>query len=201
MTSINNVSSKSLLAGYLDSTSQSDLDSKTVFKKLSIDVGSDGKTISKDQLDEYISKAEEAKKAYTDKKTDEDKSGITDKELTGLKDIQKNWNKLSKGSDSITYASMSQNKDMLTAMDTADKKSSVDVESLKKNSLNVNEYLTEAALNFSVDLNKTSGQKSLLNTLLTGTTDENDDSNSEMIAKLTNLLEEAKNKSTIEEEA
>lgn len=201
MTSINNVNSKNLLAGYLDSTSQKDLDEKTIFKKLSVDVGSDGKTISKDQLDKYIAKAEEAKEAYADKETEEDTSGITDKELAGLKDIQKNWKTLSDGSDSITYADMAQNKGMLTALDTPDKKKAVDIDELKKNSMNVNEYLKEQALKFSVDLNKPSGQKSLLHTLLTGSTDENDDSNSEMIAKLTNMLEEARNKSTVEEEA
>lgn len=201
MAEISNVSSKSHLASYLDSTSQKDLDTKTEFKKLSIDVGSDGKEISKEQLDKYVAKAEEAKKAYTNKKTEEDTSGISDKELAGLKDMQKNWDKISNGKDSITYADMSQNKDMLTALDTPDKKSSVDVEALKKNEFNVNDYLTEAALNFSVDINKTSGQKSLLQTLLTGNTDENDDSNSELIAKLTNMLEEIKNKPTVEEEA
>lgn len=204
MSTINGISQTSRLADYLDSTSNSNLDSKEIFKKLSIDVGGDGKTITEDQLNNYIKKTEDAKAAYSAQKTDEDTSGISDTELEGLKTLQKNWDKISNGGDKITYANISASgyKDTLTGMDEADT-SSVDVESLQEDynqSLqDINDYLMSSALKTSTS--SSSGAKSLLNTLLTGTTDENDDSNADMIAKLVNLLEDFKSTSTIETEA
>lgn len=199
MTSISNVGSSSLLSNYLDSTSTKNLDEKTIFKKLSIDVGSDGKEITKDQLDSYIAKAKAGKSGK------EDTSGISDEELKGLTTLQKDWNKIALGGDNISYANISAAgyKSTLTSMDKPDEKSSVDISALKKanaqSQQDINSYLVESALGTST--NQSSSAKSLLQTLLTGNTDEKDDSNAELIGKLVNIIESYKSASTIEEEA
>ena len=201
--SINGISQSNRLADYLNSTSNDNLDSKKIFNKLSIDVGNDGKTITKDQLDSYIKNAEEAKSAYKAKETDTDESGISDTELSGLKTLQKNWDDISEGGDKITYFNVSASgfKSTLTGMDEEDT-SKVDVKSLKEDYQqsiqDINSYLMESALGTS---SNSSGAKSLLNTLLTGTTDENDDDNANLISKLVNIIEDYKSTSTIETEA
>lgn len=191
MTGINNVSSSRLLAGYLQSTSNDDLDAKTIFKNLSIDLGGDGKTITKDKLDSYI----EAAASKTVK--------VSDETLNGLKQIQSQWDKISNGSDSISYANMANRKSLLTSMDSADKKSSVDVEALAASQMDVDSYLVASALGFSAYDTEDSGSNltSMLRSLLTGTTDENDDSNADLIATLTNLIADLKSNKSVDVEA
>lgn len=192
MTSVSGIGSSSLLNSYLESTSNKDLDSKEIFKKLSIDVGNDGKEITKEQLDNYITKAEKAKSGK------EDTSGISDEELSSLKDMQKNWDKIADGGDKITYSDMSSYQSTLKSMDEADKAPEVDVSKFVDTTPDVNAYIVESTLGNSVN----SGAKSLLNTLLTGNTDTNDDSNADLIDKLTNLIASYKEStSTIETEA
>lgn len=197
MSNINAVGSSSLLAGYLNSTDNAKLDPKKIFQELSIDAGGDGKNLSKKQLDSYITKVKAAKAEKTDT------SGINDNELKGLETIQKNWDKISKGSDSITYSNMSSaaNKSILTSMDTADKTTKIDKSAdAKEFTKTINDYIVTSALN--TNTNSSNNAQSTLKTLLTGTTDENDDSNAELIAKLTNIIAESKKaKSTIETEA
>lgn len=197
MTNINAVGSSSLTASYLDSTSNVKVDTKKVFQELSIDMGGDGKAITKKQLDSYITKAKAAKAGK------EDTSGISDNELKGLETMQKNWDKISKGSSSITYSNMSSaaNKSTLTSMDTADKTTTIDKSAdAKEFTKTINDYIVTSALN--TNTNSSNNAHSMLKTLLTGTTDENDDSNAELIAKLTNIIEDSKKaKSTIETEA
>lgn len=195
MSGINGIAQSNLLAGYLNSTSNSDLDAKNIFKKLSIDTGGGGKEINKEQLDSYIENIKTAKAQKVDN------SGVSTEELNGLTKLQKDWDKISLGSDSITYSNISAsgNKETLLAMDTADKPK-VDIKKLKESETDINAYLVDSALKFSADDNGKSA-KSLLNTLLTGTTDENDDSNADLIGKLVNIIEDYKKMSTIEEEA
>lgn len=199
MSNINAVGSTSLTASYLDSTSNAKVDPKKVFQELSIDMGGDGKEITKKQLDSYITKAKAAKAGK------EDTSGISDNELKGLETMQKNWDKISKGSDSITYSNMSSaaNKSILTSMDTADKTTTIDKSAeAKEFTKTLNDYIVNSALNTNTNTSSSNNAQSILKTLLTGTTDENDDSNAELIAKLTNIIAESKKaKSTVETEA
>lgn len=179
------------VARYISSTSTSQLDAKTLFKKLSIDVGSDGKNITEDQLNSYISKAQSGKVS------------VSSDELNALKDIQKNWDTLSNGSSSITYSDMAGNTDMLTSMaGTTATTSSTSALNLTQSSTDeVYSYLINSALSSGSSNNTGSNLSSMLKTLLTGTTDENDDANAELVAQLTNLIAESKTKSTISTEA
>lgn len=199
MTNINSVGSSSLTASYLDSTQNAKVDPKKVFQELSIDMGGDGKAITKKQLDSYVAKAKVAKAGK------EDTSGISDNELKGLETMQKNWDKISRGSSSITYSNMSSaaNKSILTSMDTADKTTTVDKSAEAKDfTKTINDYLITSALNTNTNAGSSNNAQSMLKTLLTGTTDENDDANANMIAKLTNIIAESKKaKSTVETEA
>lgn len=195
MTTINGISKENLLGNYLNSTSNKKLDAKEIFKELSIDAGGDGKSITKKQLDSYVEKISQAKASKTDTTT------VSDEELAGLKTLQKNFNKAADGGDSITFSSVSAAgfKSTLLSMDAADK--TTDLSQFKVTSKqDINNYLMNSALSFSVKDSETDA-KSMLKTLLTGTTDENDDSNANMIAKLTNIIASYKTKSTIETEA
>lgn len=187
----NNTAKTTSLGSYLESTPKSELDTKEMFKKLSIDVGGDGKTITKDQLDNYITKAEKGK------------VNISDEELNSLQDLQDNWDNIAQGGDSITYANMSQNKDILTSMAPEETTTTTDWKTLATDSTaQAYEYIVQSALGTSTGSTPSaSSYSSLLNTLLTGTTDKNDDANAELISKLTNLIAQSKNKSTIETEA
>lgn len=189
---ISGVSSSSLLANYLDSTKNADLDAKTIFKKLSIEAGGDGKELTKDQLDSYIKKIEAGK------------AEASDEELSGLKDMQENWDSISKGSDSISYSNMSGYKDILTSMDAADKTSTIDLrQDAADSTAAAYGQVVDAALNFNAFENKSSSDlSSMLNNLLSGTTDENDDANADLIDQLTNLIAKFKDiTSTIEVDA
>lgn len=195
MTTINGISKNNLLGNYLNSTSNKNLNAKEIFKELSLDVGGDGKTITKKQLDSYIEKVTEAKASKTDTTT------VSDEELNGLKTLQKNWDKIAAGGDEIGFSNVSAAgfKSALAEMDSADKK--VDMSQFKVTTKqDIDDYLMNSALSFSVK-DSESGAKSMLKRLLTGTTDENDDFNANAIAKLTNMIESYKTKSTIEEEA
>ena len=92
---VNSVNNNLLYSLLTQSDSSSQLTSSEMFKKLTEEVGGDGKTITKDQLETYISKVES------------DTSGTEDKGKLGfLKQLDKNWDKISNGSDSITSADL-----------------------------------------------------------------------------------------------
>lgn len=206
MTDVSNINSSSLVSNYLDSTSNKDVNAKEVFTKLSIDVGSDGKKISKNQLDDYIAKvqatkAQDAKDAAAKKSDVVDTSGVSDAELKGLTTLQKNWTTVSQGSDTITYSNMSQNKNILTSMDSPDKTNTIDLSQVTADrTKSINESLISAALGTSTTATPATAT-SMLQTLLTGTTDQNDDSNAELISALTNYIASSQSQSTINTEA
>jgi len=73
-----------------------------MFGKLTNDLGGDGQTITKDQLDSYIEKLESSD------------SGNEDKGKLGfLKQLQSNWDKVSGGSDGITAENLKTGMDYL----------------------------------------------------------------------------------------
>lgn len=192
MADINGLGSNNSLAKYLNSTSNTDLDAKMIFKKLSIDAGSDGKSISKGQLDSYVASKKE------------NKSAVSAEELTALAKIQEQWDSISGGSDKITYAAMSGKKSLLTSMDTADIENKYkDAKSIMAgNKADINAFLVDAAFRFSIDDdNSSSGFSSLLKTLLSGNTDENDDQNADLIATLVNLIADFNSDTSVDVEA
>ena len=172
------VDTKTSVGKYVNSTSAEDLDAKTIFKKLSIDVGGDGKEITKDQLDAYVAKAEKGTvKLGSD-------------ELKGLKEIQKDWEKVSDGGDSITLSNVSSSgyTDALTSMKPEETTTPIDVNKLQSDiKTQIDNYLMNSALE-SGSTDTKSGLSDMLNSLLKGTTDVNDAANANLIDTLTNMI-------------
>lgn len=187
----NDYSNKTALGRYVSSVSPDKADAKTIFTKLSIDLDGDGKTITKNQLDSYVDDAKNKK------------ISIPDEEMSGLKELQDNWDTIADGGDSISYSGISKagHKDALLSM-VPDNSNTIDMShdaaDFKKK---INSYLIESALNTSSDSLSKSDYSSMLKTLLSGTTDENDDANADLIGKLTNIMASYQSNSTIEEEA
>ena len=179
---------------YLNSTPSGKADAKSIFSNLSLDVGGDGKTITKDQLNSYVKKAQDGK------------ISIPKEELDALITLQKNWDKISTGGDKISYANVSAsgNKSTLLSMvPTANSSKTVDMsEDAAASMTKINNMLISSALGTSTNNSSPKDSYSaMLKTLLSGTTDENDDSNANLIATLTNLIANSKSASTVETEA
>lgn len=198
--------SNGLIKAYTVFQSTNSLSTKDMFKSLSLDVGGDGKAITKKQLDAYVDKA---------------KSGdisVSDSKLSALKSLQENWDKISGGKDSITADNMKDYSkilvktvldDFTTAPDSKSADSTKTSDSQKaapqssKNGFidDIDAYLIKSALGTSVNNASSSDLNSYLKTLLTGTSDENDDTNANLIASLTNLIANRNSSSTIETKA
>ena len=71
-----------------------DISPREIFQRLSYEMGGDGQKITKKQLDDYISKAES------------EIIKIDKNRLQALKRIQKDWDNISGGKNSITYNDM-----------------------------------------------------------------------------------------------
>jgi len=180
-----------LVGKYVDSTTPEKASAKEIFQKLSVDVGGDGKSITKAQLDTFISDAKSGKVT------------ISDEEMKSLTTLQKNFSKIADGGDKITYAGVSKAgfKDTLTAM-VPEKAASSDIEQqFADSTAAAYSKIVKAALNGIGNSDKSTSLSSMLNTLLSGNTDENDDSNANLIATLTNLIANSKSTSTTEVEA
>ena len=182
-----------LVGKYLSTATSDTASAKEIFQKLSVDVGGDGKSITKDQLDSFVKEAKSGKVS------------ISDKELSSLTEMQDNWTEIADGGKNITYSGMVKAgfKDTLTDMVPEETAATTDYQKLFNDSTAAAySKIVVAALNgTSNSSEKTSTLGSLLNTLLTGTTDENDDSNANLIATLTNLIANSKSTSTTEVEA
>lgn len=96
----------SLLSDYLQNTPEENVDSRTIFKNLSFDVGGNGSTVTKDGLASYISEAQKGTVS------------TSDNQLSSLKTLYNNWNEISGGDDSINYGDVfaSGHKDTLLSM-------------------------------------------------------------------------------------
>lgn len=178
---------KTALGRYLSSAKNPE--AKTIFEKLSLDVGGDGKSITKEQLDSAINSAKSGK------------TQMPKEQLDAMKDLQSNWKEISDGTDSVSYYDVAAAgyKDTLLSMvpETPDKP---DYKKIAEDATTeaYNKIVSAALGGLNNNNNSGSSMQSLLNTLLTGTTDKNDDSNAELIAKLTNMLAERNNKSTVD---
>lgn len=153
---------------YVTGASANKVSTEDMFKKLSEQMGGDGKTITKDELDSYIENA------------DEDMSST---KLDALKSLQSNWDTISNGEDSITFSDVkdSGSTNLLGLAYTSDVVSS----------LKASESTTSDVLGSLVNsaLNGTSTQSdvsSYLTTLLSENSATND--NSDEIDAVVNLL-------------
>lgn len=184
MTTIYNVSPGFLVA-YSTYQGKSKIKSEDIFKSLSLEMGGDGKTITKKQLDDYISKAESGN-------TNIDKS-----KLKALKNIQKHWDTIANGDDTLTYDEMKKYEHLLLATVIGDftKTEIEDDESSTEDA--IYDYLTDyLGLN---EITK-SDLTNYLNDLMANSS-KDDSSNNNLIDTLTNMIADFTPVSTIETEA
>lgn len=188
-----NYTNNSAIGRYFTSTSPEDADAKTIFTNLSIDVGGDGKTITKKQLDSYIDNIKDKK------------ISVPEEELNALNKLKDNWDSIADGGDKINYFDISVKgyKNTLLSMAPDDSGKTIDMsEDAADFTTKINNFLIASALKGLPDeSSKTNTYSSMLKTLLTGTTDENDDANADLIGTLINLIAEAQSNSTINIEA
>lgn len=183
---IYNINPAFLLA-YQSVQGKEKLTTEEMFRRLSVEMGGDGTTITKKQLDSYLEKA---------------KSGdvkLSRQKLSALMQMQKNWDTISKGKDSITAADMKGYEVLLmatmvesfTAEDEAD-----GIDDFKSELQNL--LLKNTGLSDIKDASD-SQIKNYLNTLLSDTSD--DDTIGEAIDSLINVIADRQNVSTVEAEA
>lgn len=163
------------------------LDPEEIFKRLSFEMGGDGKTITKKQLDSYIDKAKSGK------------ISVDKNKLNALKQIQKNWDTIAGDKDSITYSDMGPYKALLLATVTG---------TFTETEIgdNTNPSIQDAIMDYLTDSLGLSDKKditkfdltSYLNELIQNSSDE--DNNSELIDNLTNIIATYSDPSTVEAE-
>ena len=168
-----------------------DITPQEVFKRLSLEIGGDGKSITKKQLDNYIAKA------------DAGLINIDKPRLNALKQIQKQWDNISQDGEQITYEDIkSKGFEVLlmatvagtfteTEVDNDDKESMI--ESIYKKLMDTLELLNKEDI-------KKSDLENYLNKVISDTT-QDDGSKTEEISVLTNMIASYSNNSTIEKEA
>lgn len=197
MTSIYNISPGFLIT-YSTYQGKDKLNMEDVFKQLSFEMGGDGSSITKDQLNNYISKADSG-----DIQVDHSK-------LSALKIIQKNWDTISKGDNSISYDDMKDYSSLLAATLNGDftKTEIDDSKSSMKDA--IFDYLVDDLGLSSKDevkksdlsnyLNKIIANTSNINSTETNSVDSNEADN-ELIGALTNLIATFSTNSTVEAQA
>lgn len=174
------------LLSYIDVFSKQDIKPDDIFKQLSLEMGGDGKTITKDQLDNYIGKAESGD------------ISITKQKLHALKQIQKNWDTISNGEDSIDYGDMEKYKSLLFATLGGGFEVSEDPNT-KENSPDLYNLLMENLGISKIDDATNSQLNDYLQTLLSK--DSNDEEIGDAIDSLINIMANRTNDSSVNVEA
>lgn len=170
--------SASFLANYEKyvSSNPNKLTAAEMFKSVSELVGGNGSTITKDELNSYISSAEE------------NSGSGSSSVLSGLKTLQLNWDTISGGKDSISASNMSDYTPLLASIFSSSIVSNASTSATTDTSTEVSSTdkayttLIEGAVSKSTKSDLTS----LLKTLLIENSNENDNSND--IDKITSLL-------------
>lgn len=166
---------------------KSNMSMEEVFKRLSFEMGGDGKSITKAQLDKYIDKA------------DSGALKIDKSKINALKEIQKNWDTISEGEDTITYENM-KNYSTLLAATLSGGFNATEIEDSKSSANDaIFDYLIDYLGVSDKDKISESDLTAYLNELIANS--EADDSNSELIGALTNLIATYSANSTVETEA
>lgn len=190
MTTIYNVSPNFLLI-YQKYARKDKLNLEEVFKDLSYELGGDGKTINKKNLDEYIDKADQGLQ-----KVDKNK-------LKALKDIQKHWDEISDGKDSITYDDIKDHAVLLMQTLMGDFTETEIPESEQSINDAIYDYLVDYLDLDNKDEIKQSDLEKYLNDLVANSAEEDGTesySNSELIGALTNMIATYSPTSTVEKE-
>jgi hypothetical protein len=178
MTSIQNVSA-GFIESYMNFQSKEKLTADEMFKRLSLEMGGDGETITKAQLDNYINKAETGS------------ISVGDPKLSALKLMQKNWDTISDNKGSITVDDMRDFTSLLSAamVDTSQTlDDSDDTEDSSEDDKINNDSIIITAEDLTVMI------KSVLSN------SSNDESNSNLVANLTNQIANNNSASTIQVE-
>lgn len=187
MTSIENISPSFLLA-YVSSQKNKKMTPEDIFKALSFELGGDGKTITKKQIEDYLKKAESG----------EISAGKT--RINALKSILNNWGNISNGKDYITYGDMSGSIILLLKAYTDSwEPNSEDTLSNNSTKFDLKKYLKDTLGITNFNDNDLSSLNSHLKKLLE--TDSNDDSISEAIDSLVNLMAQKSSTTSVEVEA
>ncbi len=187
MTTIYNVSPSYLIA-YETYHGKAKLDDEEIFKRLSLEMGGDGKSITKDQLDTYINKAGSGE------------IEVGKSKLESLKKIQKNWDKIAGDDDIITFEEMEKYRSLLlaTIIGNFTKTEIPDSEESAQDA--IYDYLTDyLGLSDKSQIQK----KDLTNYLneIMSTSIVEDDSNNDLVATVTNMIASFSSDTTLETEA
>lgn len=174
---------------YMEYNGKEKLNLEDVFKRLSFEMGGDGKTITKDQLDKYIDKAD---------------SGVikVDKnKLKALKQIQKHWDEISQGKDEITFENMKKYSTLLAATLTGNfEVTEIDDDNASSITDAIYDYLVDYLNKANKDDVTKEDLSSYLSELISSNPEGNNDSNNELIGAVTNLISSYSSISTIETE-
>src|SRR5574344_113002 len=157
--------SSGLIQSYINYSPLSSVSTEDTFRAISLQIGGDGNTITKDTLDSYIENAD---------------SDTAD--LAQLKTLQSSWYKISSGNEEISPEDISSNKDyknLFFSALTSNISSTINSSSLltdEETSLSATDkvygYLIDAAVNGSTGTN--SSQYDLLNSYLSKLLSAND---------------------------
>ena len=169
--------SPSFLQNYVNFHGKRQVTLDEMFKRLSLEMGGDGSSITKKQLDSYIDKA------------DSGSIKVSKGKLSALKQIQKNWDTISKGEDSITFANM---KDFATLLAMTASDSFEIVDSTPSNNPNdVYATLLESMGISGLDKASNADLSNHLNTLLSSSS--NDEAIGDAIDSIINILASREN--------
>lgn len=159
-----------------------------LFKSLSLEMGGDGKTITKGQLNSYIQKAENGT------------IDVNPTKLKALKKMQENWDNISKDGENITFADLKDMPMLLVNASVGDFNDSDKKKKIKEDDkFDLKDYL-KTALNISDDKEITkSDLESHLKTLLSESSE--DSTNTDLVDTLTNLIASYTPTTTVEAEA
>ena len=176
MTSIQNISA-GFIESYINFHGKKKMTPAEMFKRLSLEMGGDGNTITKDQLNNYIDKA------------DSGSIKVGEPKLTALKMIQKNWDTISGGKDNITLGDMKDYTSLL-AMAMVDTSQTVDDSENSDDQSTDNTKIADKAT-----------IEELITALKSALSDiTKDEFNSDLVAKLTNQIADNNPTSTIQVE-
>lgn len=182
---IHNISA-GFIETYINFLGKKKITTDEMFKRLSLEMGGDGNTITKKQLDDYIDKA------------DSGSIKLNKHKLSALKTIQKDWSNISQGKDSISVGDMKGFELLLAAtmadIETGDSNSQTETATTSESDLQAL-LLKNLGLTDIKDATK-SALSTHLNTLLSD--DSNDDDIADAIDSLINLKASGDNSSTIE---
>lgn len=185
MTDIYNIS-PGFLVTYMTYQGKDKIDMKEVFKRLSLEMGGDGETISKKQLDDYINKADSG-----DIKVDSSK-------LKALKKIQQGWDNISGGKDSISYEDIEKYPTLLAATLSGGFTVTEIQDSNEAMSDAIYDYLAHKLGLSSKDEVTETHLNDYLKELIS--TSQDSDTNNELIGALTNLIASSQKTTTVEKE-